>query len=113
GAQAKGASSGAAANDAKVPGTEYNATGSIPCTMSANAPQGSCPFGVVRQGNGTGIVDITRPDGVTLSIFFEQGRAVKAQGSNGAFSSRKQGDDSIVTIGAETYTIPEAVIFGG
>lgn len=100
-------------NDAKVPGTEYNATGNIPCTTDQTASQSSCPFGVVRQGNGNGIVDVTRPDGITISVFFENGQAVKAQGGSGAFSSAKQGDESVVTIGTERFTIPDAVIFGG
>nr|WP_321467491.1 hypothetical protein [uncultured Desulfobulbus sp.] len=40
--------------DAKVAGTDYHATGNIPCSMSKGQPTGSCLFGVKREGNGSG-----------------------------------------------------------
>ena len=40
--------------DARVPGTDFHATGNVPCAMSQNEPTGTCPFGVVREGNGSG-----------------------------------------------------------
>ncbi len=36
---------------------------------------GACPFGVTREGNGSGIVTVTKPDGRTRAIFFRNGRA--------------------------------------
>ncbi|MDV7392579.1 hypothetical protein RZS08_14530, partial [Arthrospira platensis SPKY1] len=39
--------------DAKVPGTDYHATGNIPCSMGGGQPTGQCPFGVKREGNGS------------------------------------------------------------
>ncbi len=43
---------GAPANsgDAKVPGTDFNATGEVPCARSAGQPMAQCRFGVVREG---------------------------------------------------------------
>jgi hypothetical protein len=35
--------------DAKVPGTNFHATGNISCSMGNGQPTGSCPFGVVRK----------------------------------------------------------------
>lgn len=106
----------ARSSDAKVPGTPYHATGQVPCATAAGQPTGSCAFGVVRQGGGTGTVTVTKPDGRTRSIFFEKGRAVgydMSQADRGEFSAAKQGDLSIIRIGAERYEIPDAAIFGG
>jgi hypothetical protein len=103
-------------SDALVKGTRYNATGDIPCAMALGQPTGSCPFGVKREGNGSGIVTVTRPDGRTRAIFFEDGKAIGydvSEADPGAFSAGKQGDLSIVRIGNERYEVPDAVILGG
>lgn len=110
------ASSGVSPDDAKVAGTNYHATGSIPCSMGGGQPTGSCPFGVQREGNGSGTVTVTKPDGRTRNIFFDDGRATGADSSQadpGAFSASKQSDLNIIRIGAERYEIPDAVIYGG
>jgi len=102
--------------DAKVAGTPYHATGNVPCAMKPEQPTGSCHFGVTREGNGTGTVTVTRPDGHTRMIFFKQGKATgydKSQADSGQFSAKQQGDLSIIRIGQERYEIPDAVIFGG
>jgi hypothetical protein len=106
----------AATGDAKVPGTGYHATGNIPCYMGGGQPTSSCPFGVKREGNGSGVVTVTKPDGRTRAIFFDNGRATGAdtsQADPGKFSASKQGDLNIIHIGQERYEIPDAVIFGG
>ncbi|MER2530236.1 MAG: hypothetical protein ABTR54_01330 [Candidatus Competibacter sp.] len=110
----KGAS--APAGDAKVPGTDYHATGDISCSMGGGQPTGSCPFGVKREGNGSGVVTVTKPDGRTRAIFFDRGRATgydMSQADRGEFRTSKQGDLNIIRIGRERYEIPEAVISGG
>ena len=102
--------------DAKVPGTNYHATGNIPCSMGNGQPTGSCPFGVVRKGNGNADVTVKKPDGRSRVIFFEKGKAVGAnvsQADPGAFSVSKESDLFIIRIGKERYEIPDAVIFGG
>lgn len=102
--------------DALVKGTGYNATGNIPCAMALGQPTGSCPFGVKREGNGFGIVTVTKPDGRTRAISFKNGKAIGydvSEADPGAFSAEKQGDLSIVHIGNERYEIPDAVILGG
>ena len=113
---AEKASTPAPSGDALVKGTDFHATGNIPCTMTASQPAGSCPFGVKRQGNGSGTVIVTKPDGRTRAIFFEKGTATGTDVSEadpGDFKAEKQGDLSIVRIGKERYEIPNAVIFGG
>jgi hypothetical protein len=102
--------------DAKVQGTNYHATGNIPCSMGNGQPTGSCPFGVTRKGNGNADVTVKKPDGRSRVIFFENGKAIGAdvsQADPGDFSASKQGDLSIIRIGKERYEIPDAVIFGG
>lgn len=102
--------------DALVPGTNYNATGNIPCSMGGGQPTTSCRFGVVREGNGNGMVTVTKPDGRTRTIVFENGKATgydQSQADRGRFSASKQSDLNIIRIGQERYEIPDAVIFGG
>jgi hypothetical protein len=109
-------SSTSGAKDATVPGTNYNATGNIPCSMGGGQPTGSCSFGVTRQGNGSGTVTVKKPDGRTRTIFFKNGKADgydQSQADPGRFSATKQGDLNIISIGQERYEIPDAVIFGG
>jgi hypothetical protein len=111
-----GSHSGSNNYDAKVPGTDYHATGNIPCSMGGGQPTGSCPFGVKREGSGSAMVTVTKPDGRTRTIFFENGRATGAdvsQADPGKFSASRKGDTTIVHIGQERYEIFDAVIFGG
>ncbi|GAB4531925.1 MAG: hypothetical protein Tsb0014_15860 [Pleurocapsa sp.] len=103
-------------DDALVEGTDYHATGEIPCAMATEQPTDSCPFGVIREGNGTGTVTVTKPDGSTRTIFFENGEATgynMSDADSGEFSVEKQGDISSIEIGQERYEIFDAVIFGG
>lgn len=107
---------GASPDDALVPGTSYHATGNVPCSMAKGQPTGSCPFGVTREGAGSGIVTVTKPDGRTRAIFFEKGKATgcdASQADPGEFHASREGDLTIVHIGAERYEIPDAVVFGG
>ena len=104
--------------DATVPGTNYNATGPLPCAMRAGEPlRSNCSFGVVRDGyDGTGYVTVTKPDGRTRTIFFQKGRAVsydQSSADSAQFSSYRGGDITTVLIGDERYEIVDAIIFGG
>ncbi len=104
------------AGDAKVRGTNYHATGDIPCSMGGGQPAASCRFGVTREGNGSGMVTVTKPDGRTRTIFFKGGHATgydENQADPGAFRAGREGDRTIVHIGDERYDIPDAVILGG
>ena len=107
---------GHSGGDALVEGTKYNATGNIPCAMLSGQPVGSCPFGVIRKGNGNATVTVTNPDGRSRAIFFENGKAIGAdisQADPGDFGASRESDVTVVLIGNERYDIPDAVIFGG
>ena len=70
-----------------------------------------------REGNGTGIVTVTvtKPDGLTRSIFFERGNAIGYdvnEADPGAFSATRRDDFTLVWIGSESYRIPDTVLTG-
>ncbi len=105
----------ASAGDGLIAGTDVDATGDVPCSTGGGLPDETCPFSVQREGNGTGIVVITKPDGRTRSIFFERGTAIGYdvnEADPGAFSAAQQDDFTLVWIGAESYRIPDAVVTG-
>ena len=111
-----GSHSHSTSHDAKVAGTDYHATARIPCSMGGGAPTGSCNAGVKREGGGSAMVTVTKPDGRTRTIFFANGRATgydQSQADPGSFSASRQGDLNIIKIGQERYEIPDAMIFGG
>ncbi len=98
----------------------FNATGNIPCAGAAGQPTRSCPYGVARgPGQGEASVVVTKPNGTTRAIFFQDGRplsanSAQADGSAGwRFAWRKQGDLFLITFGPERFEIPEAVVLGG
>ena len=102
--------------DARDPRTGYHATASIPCSMGGGAPTGHCDAGVKREGGGSAMVTVTKPDGRTRTIFFENGRAIgydQSQADTGRFGASRQGDLNIIKIGQERYEIPDALPFGG
>jgi hypothetical protein len=103
--------------DAKVSGTGFHATGNLPCTTGGGQPTTSCAFGVWREGQGNGTVEVTKPDGQKRTIVFSKGRATgydASQADKGAaFKTSRQGDLTIIHIGDERYEIPDAVISGG
>lgn len=103
------------AKDAKVAGTDFHATGTIPCATVRGQPMGSCDFGVKRAGNGNATVTITRADGHHRMIVFKKGKAV-SYGQNttkpSPIKSTKKADLNFIQIGAERYEIPDIIIFG-
>jgi hypothetical protein len=102
--------------DAKVKGTNYHATGNIPCAMTKGQPMNTCAFGVTRKGNGTADVTVKKPDGRSRVIFFQKGKAIGAdvsQADPGKFSASKESGLYMIRIGQERYEIPESVVFGG
>ncbi len=99
--------------DALVPGTNYNATGNIPCSTYENAPMNQCGFGVVRTGGGSGILTVELPQGGQRSIRFEGGVPVSSDAPGGVTSERS-GDLQRVFIGTnERYEVVDAILFGG
>ncbi len=96
---------------------DFDATGQIPCAQVAGQPMGHCDFGVAREGGGGATVVVTRPDGRTRALFFENGAFLSADTSQAdgypAYSATKEADLFQVKVGDERYEIPEAVILGG
>jgi hypothetical protein len=102
-----------AAGDAKVAGTEFNATGEIPCARYEAQPMHQCRFGVIRRGKGDATVRVFWPGGGERNIYFENGRAASSD-SSAPIRSEKTLDLNRVFIGAtERFEIPDAVLFGG
>lgn len=106
-----------ASADALVPGTPFHATGNIPCTPAAGATETQCAFGVIRQGGGSGSVQVTLPDGTARVLQFRNGTPVSVDPVAGTavpvLSAAREGDNSIVILGDQRFVIPDAVIFGG
>jgi hypothetical protein len=103
--------------DALVPGTPFHATGQVECYPAPGAETQMCAFGVIRDGNGTGTVQVTLPDGRARAIFYDGGVPVsfdksQAEGDLG-FEAKRQGDGYMVFIAGESFVIPDAVIYGG
>jgi hypothetical protein len=102
--------------DALVEGTNYHATGQVPCRMKGQV-SGNCDFGVFRKGNGSADVTITKPDGNTVTVHFEMGKVTGVDetqaGFRPEFKASKEADLYILDNGEDRYEIPEAVVMGG
>ena len=103
--------------DAKLAGTDFNATGQIPCARQAGQPMNQCEFGVKREGNGNGMITVFWPDGGNRVIFFEMNTPTSFDQSqadgNAQMVVDQNSDLYIVTIGDQRFEIPEAVMTGG
>jgi len=99
--------------DALVPGTRYNATGEIRCTLEKYPQVRTCKFGVVRSPDARSAVYILLPDDTERLIEFRNGKPVLPAGLG--MVTRKVDDTTIVDIneGTEIYEIVEAIYLGG
>lgn len=110
-----------ATEDALVPGTEYNATSTIPCAADGSENRVGCDAGVKRNWgeDGTTLVEVAKPDGRTRAIFFQGTEAygadsAQSDGSAGwDFEARRAGDETTIIYGPESYVIPDALVVGG
>lgn len=105
--------------DAKVAGTNYNATAQIRCGGYKGAGAGMCDAGVIRNAEGI-TVEVTLPGGIKRVIFFNPDGSfltfstAEADGTAAMpISAKKDGDTTIAKLGKETYEIPEAFVLGG
>ncbi len=112
----------ARADDAKVAGTPYQATGMVPCSVGPD-PKGSaqCSFGVIRGAPGNAEVHLAavgfdvklHPDRVETVLVFA-GDTVTSRNPNQKVAAEKNADTwSIGVDGFRFYVIPEAVVNGG
>lgn len=100
--------------DAKVKGTPYHATGTVPCSMG-DTELGSmhCEFGVIRGGSGSAEVHVTPPGGFERVLIFENGKVTAADEGSNIKVSRSDDFWLIEVNDYEHYRIPDAVISGG
>lgn len=98
-------------------GSGFTATGLTDCTLSRDGATRICEFGVIREGNGNGMVMIFWPDGGTRTISFAAGLPVsydQSQADAGKdMTVTRDRDSSVVFIGSERYVLPDAIIYGG
>jgi hypothetical protein len=99
--------------DALVPGTNYNATASVGCTLRAFPGTTECPAGVTRGGPGIGTLFITRPDGFDRVIAFADGDVRPMSGVTSFDWSRSGDETTIIVDGEETYVVVDAFVFDG
>lgn len=103
--------------DALVPGTNFHATGEIPCARVAGQPMGSCSFGVRREGGGSGSITVFWPDGGNRVIYFEDGTPSSYDESEADGGARmtvgREADLFMVRIGEQRFEIFDAIISGG
>lgn len=105
--------------DAKVAGTNYNATAQIRCSGYKGAAAGNCDAGVVRNTETGTYVDITLPDEAKRTIFFNKDGSFLSFGTAEAdgtskmkAASKREGDTTIATLGTEKYEIPDVFVKG-
>lgn len=102
--------------DATVPGTEFSATAQVSCTRDRDAADETCDAGVVRDGDGSGYVMISWPDGGGRAIFFEDNTPVRFDWSqadgDAEMTVNREADEFVVFIGEARFVIPEVLIVG-
>lgn len=105
--------------DDKVAGTNYHATASITCAGYKGAASGACDAGVVRDAETGPYVEVTLPDGVKRTIFFNKDgsflsfNTAQADGTAAMkIGSSREGDTTIATLGTERYEIPDVFVRG-
>ncbi|MDM7956074.1 hypothetical protein [Blastomonas sp.] len=107
--------------DAKVAGTDYDATAQLRCAGYRGMKATMCDAGVKRnQEDGQTLVFIDWPDGVNsrMLIFDRAGKILTANTNEADGSSKfevlgkREGDTTVVTIGPERYEVPDVFIRG-
>lgn len=104
-------------SDAKVPGTDFHATGELPCMRKSGQPMERCRFGVKREGNGNGSITVFWPDGGNRIIFFENLTPMSYDRSEADGDAKltvdQESDLYIVKIGEQQFEVVEAIMAGG
>ena len=95
----------------------FDAHSTVKCSEHKGDSMKQCNAKVSREAGGNATVIITRPDGRTRAIFFENGKAIGADLSQADgsmhFKATKHGDNYHIEAGNERYEIVEALVFGG
>lgn len=103
--------------DAKVPGTPYHATTTVPC-VPAYSEVRECTAGVIRRshdGTATVVLSWPTPGGLaTRRILFVKGEPKVADTPQPMKFSRSDRGEHVVSFGSdERFEIPEALVSGG
>ncbi|GAA4013093.1 hypothetical protein GCM10022280_09020 [Sphingomonas swuensis] len=102
--------------DSKVAGTNYNATADIPCTGIKGAGP-TCKAGAIRARDQIAI-EVTIPSGTRTLLFDGKGEFVthsssQADGSAALRSrGKRDGDWQVISVGSETYRVPDVLVMG-
>lgn len=115
-APGNGAVAGQLPGDALVPGTQYNATGRLSCMARLGGRTTDCQYGVIRLGDGSAAVTITKIDGRTRTLIYRRGTPVGFdQGPSDPvrFTWTREGYVTRVQIGGERYYVPDSIVTGG
>jgi len=95
----------------------FDARSTVKCAQHKGDSMKQCNAKVSREAGGNATVIVTRPDGRTRAIFFENGKAIGADLSQADgsmhFKATKHGDNYHIEAGNERYEIVEAIVFGG
>jgi hypothetical protein len=103
-----------AAKDALLPGTRFHASATVACTPPFESKPQHCEAFVIRRGfDGTATVEVRGANGLKRQILFVKGEPTASDATDPVTFVR-QGDDTIVKIGAdERYALPDALVRGG
>jgi hypothetical protein len=108
-----GNGSGSATGDAKVPGTNYNATGQVKAYLGDSKTPVNADFGVIRMGQGNAEIHATVPNSMTHKFQFKDNKW-SCLGGCSIKASRINSYEWRVTIdGYTSYIIDNAIIYGG
>ncbi|WP_193142820.1 MULTISPECIES: META domain-containing protein [unclassified Meridianimarinicoccus] len=94
----------------------FDNIGSLDCQGSDDSPVLSCDYGVARDGDHSAVLVIYDPDAGERAVHFSDGELVYADIAEGsaldAQSSALSGDVIVVSLGQQTYQVPQHVIIG-
>ena len=100
----------AEAEDARVPGTAFNAVASIGCRGPGLPSSGQCQAGVVRRADRSADVTLLLDEGKGRTLSFDAQGQTRDPGAR----STMTGEDTVtVTIGQQRYDVPTAFLWGG
>lgn len=98
-------------------GSSFTATGLMDCVRDRDAPDATCDFGVVREGDGKGWIMVFWPDGGSRVIYYENNTPSnfdRAEADGDAeMSVTQNGDMFVVFVGDARFEFPESVMTGG
>ena len=100
----------AEAEDARLPGTAFNAVASIGCRGPGLPSSGQCKAGVVRRADRSADVTLLLDEGKGRTLSFDAQGQTRDPGAR----STMTGEDTVtVTIGQQRYDVPTAFLWGG